>query len=60
MNSKLNNKKDTATAVSISTRTLDTLVKEGRVPSVKIGSRRLFDIAEVIAALKSGSANPEQ
>ena len=55
MSNKLNSKKDTAAAVSISTRTLDTLVKQGRVPSIKIGSRRLFDIPEVIAALKSGN-----
>ena len=60
MTTNLISKNDTAKALSVSPRTVDTLVKEGRIPSVKVGGRRLFDIAEVIAALKAGSANSEQ
>ena len=51
-------KNDTAKAVSVSPRTIDNLVKAGKIRSVRIGSRRLFDLDEVIADLKAGNADP--
>ncbi|MDA7598096.1 helix-turn-helix domain-containing protein [Verrucomicrobiales bacterium] len=45
--------KETAKALRISDRSLNALVSGDRVPSVKIGRSRRFDIAEVIAVLKS-------
>lgn len=57
-NQTLASKNDTAKALSVSPRTVDYLVKQGRIPSVRIGSRRLFDLADVIEALKAGSAEP--
>lgn len=45
-----------AKATTLSLRTIDNLVAAGKIPSVKVGRRRLFDIAEVIAALKAGGA----
>ncbi len=54
----LRSKIETAKAISISPRTLDNLVRDGKVPSVRIGTRRLFDLDDVTAALKSGCAAP--
>ena len=54
----LANKGTVLKAVPVSPRTLDYLVKAGKIPSVRVGSRRLYDVADVIAALKSGSADP--
>jgi len=48
-----------AKALSLSTRSIDNLVSSGRIPSVRVGTRRLFDPEEVTAALKSGVAAPE-
>ena len=45
--------KETAKALRISVRHLNTLVSKKAIPSVKIGRSRRFDIAEVIAALKN-------
>ena len=56
---KLVSIKETAWAVSLSTRTIDNLVKRDQIPSIKCGRRRLFDIEEVTAALKQGNASPE-
>ena len=52
-------KKDAAKALSLSTRTIDNLVKRDQIPSIRCGRRRLFDIEEVTAALKQGNASPE-
>ncbi len=55
----LSSKTEIAKALSLSTRSIDKLVASGKIPSVTVGSRRLFDAAEVTAALKSGVASPE-
>lgn len=55
----LANKSEIAKALSLSTRTLDKLVAAGKIPSVRVGTRRLFDPEEVTAALKAGVAAPE-
>lgn len=54
----LQSKGETAKAVSLSPRTIDNLVRDGKIPSVRVGTRRLFDVDEVIASLKAGSADP--
>jgi excisionase family DNA binding protein len=56
---QLLSKPEIAKALSLSTRTLDKLVAAGKIPSVRVGTRRLFDPEEVTAALKSGVAAPE-
>lgn len=55
----LASKSEIAKALSLSTRTIDKLVAAGKIPSVRVGTRRLFDPGEVTAALKSGVASPE-
>jgi excisionase family DNA binding protein len=52
-------KLEIAKALGLSTRTLDKLVAAGKIPSVRVGTRRLFDPEAVTAALKSGVASPE-
>ncbi len=52
-------KAELARALSLSTRTIDHLVAAGKIPSVRVGTRRLFDPEDVAAALKAGSAAPE-
>jgi excisionase family DNA binding protein len=59
MNRHLISKPEIAKALSLSTRTLDKLVAAGKIPSVRVGTRRLFDPEEVTAALKAGVAAPE-
>jgi excisionase family DNA binding protein len=55
----LTDKPGIAKALTLSTRTIDKLVAAGKIPSVRVGTRRLFDPEEVTAALKSGVAAPE-
>jgi len=55
----LKSKKELSSAIGVSTRAIDHLVAAGKIPSVRLGTRRLFDIAEVIAVLKTGVASPE-
>ena len=55
----LADKNQMSKALSHSTRTLDKLVAAGKIPSVRVGTRRLFDPEAVTAALKSGVASPE-
>ncbi|MEX2578953.1 MAG: excisionase family DNA-binding protein [Verrucomicrobiales bacterium] len=55
----LDSKSELAKALTLSTRTIDKLVAAEKIPSVKVGTRRLFDPEEVTAALKSGVASPE-
>ena len=57
MTPALVSKTTVAKATSLSARSVDNLVAAGKIPSVKVGRRRLFDIAEVIAALKAAGAN---
>ena len=52
------NKTETAIALGVCTRTIDNLVNRGQIPSVQIGTRRLFDIDDVLAAIKAGGASP--
>ncbi len=52
-------KSELAKALSISTRSVDKLVASKRIPSVQIGTRRLFDAEAVTESLKSGVASPE-
>lgn len=56
----LKSKHEMAKILSVSPRTLDNLLKDGSVPSIRIRNRRVFDPAEVIDALKAGSASPEK
>lgn len=53
-------KKETAVALGVSERTIDNMVQRDQIPSIKIGTRRLFDLSEVVAALKAGAAVPEK
>jgi excisionase family DNA binding protein len=53
---RLHNIKQTAKALGITTRTVNRLVSRSEIPSVKIGARRLFDLHEVIEALKCRNA----
>ncbi len=55
----LYSKSELAKALSLSTRTIDLLVAKNRIPSCRVGTRRLFDPEEVTAALKAGVAAPE-
>jgi excisionase family DNA binding protein len=55
----LYSKSELAKSLSLSTRSIDSLVSSGRIPSVRVGTRRLFDPSEVTAALKAGVAAPE-
>lgn len=59
MERKLFSKVEMSKALSLSTRTLDKLVAAGKVPSIRVGTRRLFDPEAVTATLKSGVASPE-
>jgi excisionase family DNA binding protein len=52
-------KTEIAKALTLSTRTIEKLVAAGKIPSVRVGSRRLFDPEAVTAALKTGVASPE-
>ncbi|MDF1659656.1 MAG: helix-turn-helix domain-containing protein [Verrucomicrobiales bacterium] len=52
-------KAEIAKALSLSTRAIDSLVASGKIPSVRVGTRRLFDPEEITEALKSGVASPE-
>lgn len=56
---KLLTRKETARALGISIRSLDGLVSNKTIPSVRAGRRRLFDIRDVIGALKSESDSEE-
>ena len=40
--------------LNLSPSTLDKLVRQKRVPSIVVGSRRLFDVNDVADALKNG------
>jgi excisionase family DNA binding protein len=59
MDRKLFSKVEVSKAIGLSTRTLDKLVAAGKIPSIRVGTRRLFEIDAVTAALKSGVATPE-
>lgn len=52
-------KTEIAKALGLSTRTIDKLVAAGKIPSIRVGTRRLFDPEDVTSALKSGVASPE-
>ena len=58
MINNLSNKQEVAKATCLSPRTIDNLVASAAIPSVRVGSRRLFVIEDVIAALISGAADP--
>jgi len=58
-NAYLTSKSEIAKALGLSTRTIDKLVASGKIPSVRVGTRRLFDPGDVTSALKSGVASPE-
>lgn len=49
---RLVNRQTMAQLVSISLPTLDRLVSSGEIPSMQVGTRRLFDPDAVVAALK--------
>lgn len=51
----LTDRETTASLLNLSTSTLDKLVSRGVVPSITVGTKRLFDAAEVAAALKADS-----
>jgi len=59
MTRHLTDKPGLAKALTISIRSIDKLVAAGKIPSVRVGTRRLFDPEEVTAALKTGVAAPE-
>ncbi|WP_436716643.1 excisionase family DNA-binding protein [Roseiconus lacunae] len=46
-----------ARAISLSRPTIDRLVSRDKIPSVKVGGRRLFSIEEVVGSLKKASLN---
>jgi excisionase family DNA binding protein len=54
---RLANIKETARALGVSTRTVNTLVQRGQIPSVKVGGLRRFRIDAVLAALEAASAS---
>ena len=54
---RLANIKETAKALGVSTRTVNTLVQRGEIPSVKVGGLRRFRIDAVLAALEATSAS---
>lgn len=58
MNKQLHSKKETAKAIGVSIRTIDNLIAKQAIPSIRIGSRRLFRIDRVIEALEAGAAAP--
>lgn len=45
---------ETAEALRLSTRTVKAMIAAGTIPSIKIGSRRLFNLPRVITHLESG------
>ena len=47
--------KETAKALRVSTRTVNTMRANGIIPSVRIGRRRLFNVARVIDSLECRS-----
>jgi excisionase family DNA binding protein len=47
------NADDLAKLISISRPTVERLVRANRIPSIRIGRRRLFDPNDVVKALKS-------
>jgi excisionase family DNA binding protein len=59
MTRHLTDKPGLAKALTISIRSIDKLVSAGKIPSIRVGTRRLFDPEEVTAALKAGVAAPE-
>jgi excisionase family DNA binding protein len=59
MEPHLLNKKEIAEATRLSTRAIDKLCAAGKIPSFKVGTRRLFNRKAVIDALASGVASPE-
>ncbi len=50
--SLLTDREQTAQLLNISLSSLDKLVKENAVPSINVGSKRLFDPTEAVEALK--------
>jgi excisionase family DNA binding protein len=58
-NRSLTDKPGIAKALTLSIRSIDKLVAAGKIPSVRVGTRRLFDPEAVKAALVSGVASPE-
>lgn len=54
----LYSKTEVARSIGVSDRTVDKLVAEKKIRSVRVGSRRLFDIEDVKADLKAGNAEP--
>lgn len=46
---------DLAKALSVSERTIERRVAEGKIPSQRVGSRVLFNVAEVVASLQTAS-----
>jgi excisionase family DNA binding protein len=51
MKNQFHTKSEVAKATSLSARTIDRLVASGAIPSIKVGSRRLFILEDVLAAL---------
>ena len=59
----LSTKKETASALRVCDRTVDTLVAIDAIPSVQIGNRRLFFLPDVLNAIRetgSVSTQPKQ
>lgn len=54
----LHSKTEVARSIGVSNRTVDKLVAEKKIRSVRVGSRRLFDLEDVKADLKAGNAEP--
>ncbi|MDA7492888.1 helix-turn-helix domain-containing protein [bacterium] len=49
----LNDREETARLLNLSTSTLDKLVRQNLVPSIQVGTKRLFDVQDVANALKA-------
>ena len=49
---RLSTIKETAKALRVSTRTVNAMLANGTIPSVRIGRRRLFNVARVIESLE--------
>ena len=49
----LNDREETARLLNLSTSTLDKLVRQSLVPSIQVGTKRLFDLQDVANALKA-------